>query len=154
MTDYIELTINDIAIRYYDEKRIERIMYGNWKAMKQTNSSGYKTFWIGRIMKVHRIVYFAHNQDWDIKDNSCDNSIDHKNGVRHDNRIENLRTATNQQNGQNQVNARGTSFNKKRKKWSAQIYVNYKKIHLGYYDTEEEAHQAYLIAKPIHHARE
>jgi hypothetical protein len=154
--DYIEITVYDVALRYFYPERIEKISCGKWKAMKQTNDNGYKTITIKKrkIIKVHRVVYYAHNQDWNIENSTTDNSIDHLNGIRNDNCITNLRTATHKQNQQNRVGARGCSFNKHAQKWSAQIGVNGKVINLGYYETEELAHQAYLIAKPNYHTRE
>ena len=37
------------------------------------------------------------------------------------------------------------------KKWHAQIKLNGKSIHLGYFDKEEDAKNAYLKAKLIYH---
>jgi hypothetical protein len=82
--------------------------------------------------------------------------IDHINGIRDDNRLCNLREATLAQNYQNQRKAQsdnktsgllGVSFDKKRKKWLAQIMIDRKNKHLGRYNTPEEAHEAYLNAK-------
>lgn len=41
----------------------------------------------------------------------------------------------------------GTYFNRDRGRWAAQIQVNGRKVHLGLFDTREEAHAAYLSAK-------
>lgn len=41
-------------------------------------------------------------------------------------------------------------FNKKTGKFRASIKVNNKKIYLGYFDTPEEAHEAYLYAEKIY----
>lgn len=79
--------------------------------------------------------------------------IDHINGLRSDNRIENLRLANQSLNSQNLRAARsdnrtgllGVVPNKKR--WSAQICVSGITFHLGTFDTPEIAHQAYLDAK-------
>ena len=62
------------------------------------------------------------------------------------NNIENLRIVTNQENCFNQ-RAKGCCFDKARGKHRAIICLNYKTIHIGYYDTEEIAHQAYLEKK-------
>jgi len=94
----------------------------------------------------HRLVYYANNQDWDIWDTTQDNMIDHYNRKRDDNRIENLHVATNQQNQFNR-NAKGCSWNKNAGKWRAQIMLDGKKIHIGYFDTEEDARNAYIKKK-------
>ena len=77
--------------------------------------------------------------------------IDHINGVRYDNHLTNLRVVTHQQNQHNHVNAKGYCFCKKTKKYKAQIKLNNKTIYLGLFNTKEEAHQAYLNAKPKYH---
>jgi hypothetical protein len=98
----------------------------------------------------HRMVWYAHNQEWDIWDTSRNNSIDHRNQNKKDNRIENLRKATHSENEQN-INHKGCFFKKNRNKWYAQIQLNGKRKHIGSYDTYEEAHEAYLQAKRILH---
>lgn len=77
--------------------------------------------------------------------------IDHINGNRADNRIENLRECTNQKNHFNLVKTKGYSWNKLAKKWQAQICFNAKRIYLGLFDKEEDARNAYLEAKKIYH---
>ena len=96
--------------------------------------------------KKHRLVYYAYNQDWDIFDGSQDNTIDHRNGNITDNRIENLKNVTAQENAFN-TNARGYSWCKRQKKWVASIMVSGFHNHLGYFETEEEAATAYKKAK-------
>jgi hypothetical protein len=98
----------------------------------------------------HRLVYFAHNQHWDIFDTSKDNIIDHKNRDKTNNTIKNLRILTNQQNCFN-TNAKGYYFEKHANKWRAAIYLNKKRICLGYFTEEEDAHNAYLKAKAKYH---
>lgn len=99
----------------------------------------------------HRVIYKFYNPNWDIEDGSKNNSIDHKNGNTTDNRIANLRNVTHQQNHYNQTTAKGYCWNKKMKKWMAQIQSNGKHIHLGLFDLEEDARNAYLEAKKVHH---
>lgn len=77
--------------------------------------------------------------------------IDHINGNRLDNRKENLRLVTNQENQWNQTKAKGYHFHPVAKKWLAQIGVNRQIIDLGLFDKEEDARKAYLEAKKIYH---
>ena len=44
-------------------------------------------------------------------------------------------------------NIKGYTWNKQKGKWWARIKVNGKQQHLGFYDREDEAHNAYLVAK-------
>ncbi len=84
--------------------------------------------------------------------------IDHEDGNKSNNRWTNLREATQSQNSANarkitSVNGKRTSspfkgvyFDKLRRKWCAAIKVNYRKIHLGRHNTEDEARAAYWKA--------
>lgn len=96
----------------------------------------------------NNILGYAHRL---IMNAPKDLQVDHINGNRLDNRKNNLRLATSQMNNHNNTVAKGYSFEKTRNKWSASIKLNRKKIHLGRYDTEAEARQAYLKAKKIYH---
>lgn len=128
---------------------------GKWTEVKLRDDKGYKKCGITLDgvkvnLSQHRIVYYAHNQSWNIWDTSMDNSIDHKNRIRTDNRIENLRVVTNQENCFNR-DAKGYSWNKRDKKFQAKIVVNNKQKHLGYFEKEEDARAAYLKAKEKYH---
>lgn len=94
------------------------------------------------MLLCHRIIWAILKQE-----DPLGFTIDHINGDRLDNRIENLRKATNAQNTCNQKNAKGYCFCKRHKKWKATIMCNYKCLHLGYFDTKEQAREAYLRAK-------
>jgi len=122
-----------------------------WKEVKFRKIKGYcmcnvTLDGVKRNLSQHRLVYYAHNQDWDIFDSSPDNLIDHKNRKKDDNRIENLHVVNNQQNNFNK-DAKGYYFNKNRKKWRAQIRLDGKTIHIGYFEKEEDAHNAYIEKK-------
>lgn len=78
-------------------------------------------------------------------------AVDHINGDKLDNRRCNLRIVTSRQNSQNRKlhrNGRlvGCYFKKQRKKWVAQLRLGKNNLHLGYYNTELEAHEAYMKA--------
>jgi hypothetical protein len=75
--------------------------------------------------------------------------IDHINGDKLDNRIENLREATKAQNNRNVGSKGGSSkycgvaWCKSKNKWEAYITFNRKKKHLGRYSEEIDAAMAY-----------
>ena len=128
-----------------------------WNQIKvQTFPNGYKYINIKpKNYRLHRINYYAHNQGWNIHDTSKNNQIDHKKDKddlpKHQyNNIENLRVVTNQQNQFN-TKAKGYYRDKKLQKWRSQIRVNGKLKHLGSFEKEEDARQAYLTAKEIYH---
>jgi hypothetical protein len=79
--------------------------------------------------------------------------IDHINRIKDDNRIENLREVTEQENMFNSESKGYTYGNCKwsKNKFKSYIKVDYKQIHLGYFNTEQEARQAYLEAKEKYH---
>ena len=96
-----------------------------------------------KSFNVHRICWFLHSGKWP------DDQVDHIDGDRSNNKISNLRSATNQQNcfntkkySNNRSGFKGVSFHKKSGKWRAQIRYQYV-IHLGYFDKVEEASAAY-----------
>ncbi len=103
----------------------------------------------GTKFRAHRLawlyVYGAWPQD----------QIDHLNGDKRDNRIVNLRDVSQSVNLQNQTRARrdstsgflGVSWHKRKKHWEAKIKVNKRNHFLGYFDTAEAAHAAYLAAQ-------
>lgn len=97
--------------------------------------------------------YMAHRLAWIYVHGTLPKQIDHINMVRDDNRIANLRPATNAENNWNrkvQSNNRsgykGVTYHKQTKKFHAKICANGIKKSLGYYGTAEEAHQAYVKA--------
>jgi hypothetical protein len=115
--------------------------------------NGYRRIGInGKLYYEHHLAWLYHYGNLPIK------QIDHINGDKTDNRIDNLREATHAQNQQNKGKAQnntsgytGVTFDKAKNKWKAAIYKDRKRYHLGYYDTPEEAHAAYLKAKAEFH---
>lgn len=80
---------------------------------------------------IHRIIFFMfHNEQ--------PNEIDHIDGNPKNNRIENLRAVTHHQNmmnsktpSHNTSGVKGVYFNKKKKKWVAQCFVDGKNTYVG-----------------------
>tara|TARA_R110002074_G_C12181650_1_gene633334 strand:+ start:108 stop:602 length:495 start_codon:yes stop_codon:yes gene_type:complete len=161
--DYKELELYGRKVRVYNETHIEtefRLVKDKWRQVKLSKGfDGYYYFNIRgkgthHILKVHRLVFYAHNQSWDIYDGSKDNIIDHINNEPLDNRIENLRNVSNTQNCWNTLKHKGYTWDNARKKWMCRITHNKKTIHLGRFDNEEEARNAYLTAKEKYHVIE
>lgn len=100
----------------------------------------------GSAHYIHRLVWVYHHGYWPTK------QIDHINGDKLDNRIENLREVTNGENAQNRK-VRGVSFDHRKveRPWRARIMVNGRSISLGYFDTEQEALNEYQRAKLVYH---
>ena len=123
-----------------------------WYELKGAlDKDGYRQVNINyKIYKFHRVVYWINNKNWKLHDSSTDNSIDHIDRDKSNNNIENLRVVTNQENSWNQ-DCKGYSFHKARGKYAAEITVNGKKKHLGRFENEDDARNAYLNAKAIHH---
>lgn len=121
------------------------------KILNATNVRGYID--ITNIINKKNFHLLGHHFAWYCVYGDCDiEQIDHINGVRDDNRICNLRNVNNQKNQWNQTKAKGYNWYKKTNKWMAGIKINNKRIHLGYFNTEEEARNAYLEAKEKYHA--
>jgi len=110
--------------------------------------SGYRRIKVnGSNYPAHRLVYIYHYGG----DYHSGLQIDHINRKKSDNRIKNLRLVTNQENGFNRRGVKGYSWQKMHKKWGARIMLDGVDRYLGYFDSEEEAHAAYLNAKPAYH---
>ena len=96
---------------------------------------------IRKSYQVHRLVANAFINNPDNK-----NCVDHKDNNRTNNNISNLRFATSKENNQNRkLSSRNTSgckgvcFDKRAKKWHAQIKIDGIRVHIGYYDNLEDA---------------
>jgi len=100
-----------------------------------------------RAIKVNQRKYRASRLAWAMfYGEQPPEEIDHRNGVRDDDRIANLRPATRAQNAEN-VKGRGVRFEADRGKWLARVCVDYKQINLGRFSTEAEAVAAVRAAK-------
>ena len=104
----------------------------------------------GSMILYHTIIWILTNGP--IADENTE--LDHIDGNRINNRIENLRLVCKRENQQNRYKHRagrlvGCRLNKRWNKWQAQIVINGKQISLGYFNTEAEAHQIYCEALTI-----
>ena len=153
-----ELVLNNRRLKLVDGEIWSWMDFKNpyWRKIKYSvNGDGYHTIplihkKIKKAYMVHRVIYKFYNPEWDIT-YTPDNEIDHFDNNRTNNNIENLRIVNRSENGQNKIATKGYSWNKANNKYKARIQVDKKLIYLGLYDTEEEARDAYLIAKNKYH---
>ena len=94
----------------------------------------------GKLFKAHRIIWAMMTGEWPTL------SIDHINEDPSDNRWCNLRLATKSENMRNMTitkanssGTKGVGFHVRANKWRAYIGVNGKTLHLGLFETKEEA---------------
>jgi hypothetical protein len=100
----------------------------------------------------------AHRAAWAITSGAHPEfEIDHINGIRADNRIENLRPVTSAENKRNQARPNtnttgvvGVTRHRRDDRWQAQIQVGGKNIYLGQFRTLDEAIAARQRAERIH----
>jgi hypothetical protein len=142
---YVPLTKGcEAAIDIADIPRVEA---WSWTALE-----GRHTTYARRAVLVgsgYRTVYL-HCAIWG---ETLGLEIDHIDGNGLNNQRSNLRLATHSENMRNQRLSRnsssglkGASWSKSNQRWQAQITIERKHCHLGFYDTPEEAHEAYARA--------
>lgn len=92
-----------------------------------------------KLYRTHRLIWAFHNGP------SCLN-IDHANGNTFDNRIENLRECTNNENHHNSKKSKlntsgikGVNWCNQKQKWRARIRLDGKEFHIGFFDSIENA---------------
>lgn len=105
-----------------------------------------------RLHKAHRLAFLYMTGEWPKGE------VDHRNGVKTDNRWENLRDVTHQVNSQNTRAARGAAtgllgayIEKSTGRFFSSICVDGRLRWLGYHPTAESAHAAYVAAKREFH---
>ncbi len=110
------------------------------------NGNGYLRTSINfKSYHIHRLVFMWHHGYFPKE-------IDHINGNRSDNRIENLRSVTHSQNGKNiktrnSIGINGIRWEESRSKWNVSIGVDKKKIHLGRFKNLNDAIDARKVAE-------
>lgn len=122
-----------------------KIKNRNGKIAGYVNAYGY------RVLMLKGKFYLCHRLAWIYEYGSIQSGmvIDHINGDKLDNRIKNLRMVTERENFNNRTKNRngnkfGCYYDKQYKKWRSSIIDGGKKVNLGRFATEEEAHQAYI----------
>lgn len=124
-------------------------------AGQEAGTCGQNGYVYIQVPKPHN--YFAHHLAWlHVHGVWPPQQMDHINGVRSDNRISNLRLATDSENSSNKIMQRnntsghiGISFDPQRKLWRGRVNFQGKTYDAGFFETAEEAAtaRADLIAK-------
>jgi hypothetical protein len=113
------------------------------------DSSGHRQIMIrGRGYAAHRLAWLI------VHGEMPDAEVDHRNGERDDNRIANLRLASDLEQAANRrprgrSRYKGVTFHRRQRKWHAAIGGTKTRTHLGTFDTEEDAAAAYEAAARV-----
>lgn len=117
---------------------------------KCNNRNGYLTvnLFKNRKVKTRRIHQLVALAFLNHKPCGYELVINHINHIKTDNRLENLEIVTHRENSNKKhiksfSQYTGVYWCKRTNKWLSQITINKKRNHLGYFDTEIEAHNAY-----------
>jgi len=141
---------------YQEGKLFWAISRGNVLKGDRTGSVRGKGY---RSLGIDGIRYFEHRVIWSWHYGAIPEGyqIDHFNGNKQDNRIENLRLATHSDNSSNcgitRTNTsghKGVSWCREKRRWVAAISINGKTINLGRYNDKGDAAKAYIEASVIH----
>jgi hypothetical protein len=112
------------------------------------------------VIRADGVLYRAHRLAWlYVYGTWPSGEVDHINGQKSDNMISNLRDVSIAVNRQNQRRARknnltgrlGVTFSPQRKKFVAHICINGKTKTIGYFNTADHAHAAYVAEKRAKH---
>lgn len=110
------------------------------------------------VLRLDGELHYCHRLAWLYMTGKYPtNHIDHINGNPSDNRFCNLRDVSQSINHQNlhrphRDNKTGfIGVTRDKKRWSASIHINGKRVFLGNFDTPELAHAAYIEAKRANH---
>lgn len=132
-----------------------------WKKYRSSNAqkgdlagsiskgTGYRTIRInGKSYQAHRVIFLWHHD-------YLPEFLDHIDGDKLNNNINNLREATKSQNATNSKNTKyyngkptssgfkGVHWHKQREKWQSRISINGKRKHLGLFTSEIKAARSY-----------
>ena len=122
------------------EKILKQTLNINKYLMVSLNKNGIK-----KNVKVHLLVaesFLNHKTDSTHKI-----VVDHIDNDKTNNKLENIQLITNRENCSKEKRGfskyTGVGYAKRERKWRAYIYINNKFIHLGYFNSEIEAHNCY-----------
>lgn len=148
----------DTGLFYWAFRPVEDFKDGSKAAIHQRNA--WNARFAGKLAftaitagylsgRIDGTFVFAHRAAWAMTNGRWPLMVDHINGVRTDNRIENLRECNAFQNSWNAPSPKGSSrfkgvsFGKRERRWLAHIRADGKRRHIGTFYSEEAAARAY-----------
>lgn len=152
-----------LVAEYFDHKDghlyWKKVMHANkqylvGQEVGSIHKTGYRhVTWMGKIHKVHRLIFL-------LEHGYLPKEIDHINGNRQDNRIENLREVTRSENQFNKVMCsnntsgfRGVNWHKHSKSWVVRVCTKGKTKILGYFKDLELAGLVADEARNLYHGK-
>jgi len=133
----------------YDDGKLIR---ANGAVAGSVNKRGYRVICVDyKLHKAHRLVFLYHYGYLPLQ-------VDHINGDKDDNRIENLRAADNSVNMMNRKSMRNNTsghknvfWDKESGKWAVKVRLNRKLHHIGRFKNIEDAiATAYTAREKLH----
>lgn len=140
MTKQIPLTQDKFAL--VDDVDYDFLMQWKWCFLSDKKEGGYA---IRKGKTSHILMHRIVNKT------PLSFETDHRDGNKLNNQKDNLRNCSKSQNNGNRKRYnkkrigkyKGVYWIEKIKKWKAKLSINYKEIHIGYFDREEDAALAY-----------
>jgi hypothetical protein len=127
------------GVLYWKIKQAHCIKIGNLAGTLDISTGYYRVPIYKKLNRTHRIIFLYHH-------GYLPNFVDHIDGNKTNNKIENLRPITKSQNAMNKKigtnntsGTKGVMWHKRDKKWFVQVRVNSKCHSFGYYDNKELA---------------
>lgn len=145
----IKLTQGKVAL--VDDEDFEQLNQFKWSACKNGNTfyatNNFHNTLYNFIYSLHRLILLSPDFPAPGK------TVDHIDGNGLNNQKSNLRIVTHRQNMQNlhiKTTSKypGVSWHNASKKWQAAIMIEGKQFHLGIFDSEEKAYEAYCLLCP------
>lgn len=141
------------TFEYHEDGYLIRKKNGKPTGQHANTTQGYARVKVGgRMLRAHRVIYAI------IHGEMPAGQIDHINGNRVDNRIENLRDVSHSENQHNHKTPEnntsgftGVGWHAPLQKWVSRIKVNNRTLHLGYFENLEDAVKARKMAKIKYH---
>lgn len=151
----------ELIAQYFEYK--DGLLY--WKGVTHPNKqslmdkpagsihkTGYRHItWMGKVHKAHRLIFMLHH-------GYLPPEVDHINGDRQDNRLENLRPATRSQNqcnrgalASNTSGYPGVTWHKHSKAWLVRVMKDGKSKIIGYFKDLELAGLVSAEARSLYH---